>query len=119
MNQFITAIKNLNLAAVKAILETDPKWVYWSEKGGKNALHFLCAVPVSGSPSKSKASLEILKLLLTKGMDINSIQKINERNNFFPATPVWYAYTKGRNETIYKYLLKKGANPENCMFAIA
>ena len=53
-------------------------------------------------------------------MDSNSIHRISERGRtFFPATPLWYAYTRGRNETLFKWLLKNGANPDNCMFAIA
>ena len=53
-------------------------------------------------------------------MDINSTQRIPDKNcGFFPATPLWYAYTRGRNEKIFKYLLLNGANPNHCMFAIA
>ncbi len=53
-------------------------------------------------------------------MDMNSIHRIPDpRCGHFPATPLWYAYTRGRNETIYTYLLKNGADPNHCMFAIA
>ena len=53
-------------------------------------------------------------------MNIDSIQEIPDPNcNHFPATPLWYAYTRGRNEKLYKYLLKQGAKPDNCMWAIA
>ena len=119
MNKFITAITNLDFLSVSALLEKDSKWVRWSEKDGKNALHFLCAVPVAKTLAKSEASLQILKLLLKKGMDINSVHKISEKNGFFPATPLWYGYTRGRNERLFKYLLKNGADPNHCMFAIA
>ena len=44
----------------------------------------------------------------------------SEKNcDVFPATPLWYAYTRGRNEKIYKYLLKNGADPSHCWWAIA
>ena len=119
MNKFITAIKNLDLVSVKELLEKDPQWIQWAEKDGKNALHFLCAVPVSNSTIKSKTSLAILKLLLKKGIDINSVHRIPEKNGFFPGTPLWYAYTRGRNEKLFSYLLKIGAEPNHCMFAIA
>lgn len=52
-------------------------------------------------------------------MDINSLHRIPDKNCDFPATPLWYAYTRGRNEKLYKFLLKNGANPDGCMFAIA
>jgi ankyrin repeat protein len=53
-------------------------------------------------------------------IDINSVHRIEEKNcGFFPATPLWYAYTRGRNEKLYKYLLKNGADPSHCWWAIA
>ena len=52
-------------------------------------------------------------------MDINAVHSIQDKDCSFPATPLWYAYTRGRNEKIYNWLLTQGANPENCMYAIA
>jgi ankyrin repeat protein len=119
MNKFIQAIQNVEYGSVKQFLTTDPKWIRWSEKNGKNALHFIAGIDVSKEIEKQNSSLIIAKLLLSKGIDINSIHRIPEKKGFFPATPVWYAYTRGRNEKLYKYLLKNGANPNHCMFAIA
>ena len=115
MNKFITAIKNLDVAAVKKCLK-DPKWRSWSEPSGKNALHYLCSLGPSVDPIES---FSILKLLLKSGMDIDSVHRIDEKDGYFPATPLWYAYTRGRNEKLYRYLLKKGADPSNCWWAIA
>ena len=119
MNKFITAVKELNLLVVEETLSREPIWLTWSEDSGKNALHFLCGIDVSNSPEKAENSLQILKLLLNHGMDINSIHNIPDRGCNFPATPLWYAYTRGRNRKIYTYLLENGANPDNCMYAIA
>lgn len=119
MNKFITAIKELNLHAVTEILERKPRWYNWQEDTCKNALHYLGGVDISKSPEKTADSLQILKLLLNGGMDINSIHNIPDANCHFRTTPLWYAYTRGRNAEIYTYLLKNGANPDNCMYAIA
>jgi hypothetical protein len=119
MNKFIKAIKDVNSNAVKELLQTEPKWIKWSEENGKNALHYLCGLTISKDPLKTETSFQILKQLLKAGMDINSIHKIPEAGGFFPATPLWHAYTRGRNEKLFTYLLKSGANPEHCMFAIA
>lgn len=120
MNKYIEAIKAMDLATVKAMLQNDPKWIKWAEPSGKNALHYLCGLGPSGDIAQRDASLAILKLLLKNGMDINSVHRIEDKNcGFFPATPLWYAYTRGRNEVLYKYLLKMGADPQNCMWAIA
>ena len=119
MNKFITAVKELNLQVVEEMLSREPKWLTWSEESGKNALHFLCGVDVSNSKEKAEISLQMLKLLVNQGMDINSIHNIPDPDCDFPATPLWYAYTRGRNDKIYTYLLENGANPDNCMYAIA
>jgi hypothetical protein len=117
MNNYITAITKLDLDKVSMITR-DSKWIAWAEPTGKNALHYLCGV--NAGPEKAEVSLKILKLLLKKGIDINSIHRIEEKGcGFFPATPLWYAYTRGRNEKLYKYLLKNGADPRNCWWAIA
>jgi len=120
MNKFITAIKELDLDSLKEITSKDPKWLKWTDPKGRNALHFLGGVNVGDDPEKTATSIKIVKFLLLSGLDINSIQQIPEKNcDNFPATPLWYAYTRGRNEKLYKYLLKNGANPDNCMWAIA
>ncbi|MEP6611439.1 MAG: ankyrin repeat domain-containing protein, partial [Mucilaginibacter sp.] len=95
------------------------RWFNWQEETGKNALHYLGGVDISKSPEKTGDSLQLLKLLLNGGMDINSIHNIPDANCNFPATPLWYAYTRGRNAGIYTYLLQNGANPDNCMYVIA
>lgn len=119
MNQFVQAVKQVDVDAVQRLLQNDVKWARWSEESGKNALHYLCGLSISGIPHKVEATLQLLKLLLAHGMDINSIHRIPEKCGFFPATPLWYAYTRGRNERLYTYLLAEGADPEHCMFAIA
>jgi ankyrin repeat protein len=118
MNKFVAALKSLDESSVEDLIK-QPKWAAWSEPSGKNALHYVCGVPVTSDDAAEK-SLKILKLLLKTGLDINSIHRIEGKNcDFFPATPLWYAYTRGRNEKLYKYLLKHGASPDHCWWAIA
>ena len=117
MNKFITAVTNFELNAVKEFVK-DEKWRNWSEPTGKNALHYLCAVPSENDIYGN--SVATLKFLLSKGMEIDSVHRIEDKKcDFFPATPLWYAYTRGRNEKLYKYLLKEGADTRHCWWAIA
>ncbi len=118
-NQYIEAIQNLDLDRIETMIERDPKWLAWSEPTGKNALHYLCGLKLQ-TDIERQISLAILKFLLKKGMDINSVHRVDDKTcDYFPATPLWYAYTRGRNEAVYKYLLKQGADPNHCMWAIA
>ena len=119
MNKFIRAIKNTDLSVIENIIKKEPKWIQWSENNGKNALHYLCGLDLSKDPTKIKSSLQILKLLIKKGININSVHKFEDNSEIFPATPLWYAYTRGRNETLFTWLLANGADPSHCMFAIA
>lgn len=118
MNKFIQAVNDLDVESVTAIVAKDPKWLQWAEKDGKNALHFLGGVAVGDDPAKADASLEILALLLDGGMGINSVHRIGDGPCPFEATPLWYAYTRGRNRRLYTRLLDLGAFPGGCMFAI-
>jgi ankyrin repeat protein len=115
MNRFIQAVTALDLPRVKEMLATEPKWRTWSQPDGKNALHFLCSRPLGekwnvparelepGDPADAAVSLAIARLLIKHGIDINSIHQIADKNCIFPATPVWYAYTRGRNEKLYRH----------------
>src|SRR4030095_2078214 len=116
-NRLIGAVKSLDTLAVRELMK-EVKWATWSEPTGKNALHYLCGLG-PGNAEQAESSLKILKLLLKSGMDIDSIHKIPEKNGYFPGTPLWYAYTRGRNEKLYKYLLRNGADPSYCWWAIA
>src|SRR5262245_50376145 len=99
MNKFVNAIKDLEFETVKEITVRDNKWFMWTDAKGRNALHFLGGVVVGDDKEKAEASVQIVKFLLSNGMDIDSIQKIPDANcGQFPATPLWYSYTRGRNE---------------------
>jgi hypothetical protein len=131
MNKFIQAVTSLDVDKIKQLLESEPKWHVWSQPDGKNATHFLCGTPIVSKwnvpafelkppdPLRADASLTILKLLLKHGLDINSVHRIPDKNcGYFLGTPVWYAYTRGRNEKLYTWLLKNGGSPDHCLFAI-
>jgi ankyrin repeat protein len=118
MNQLVKAITSLDESAARDLIEK-LRWRSWAEPTGKNALHYLCGISVKND-AQAQGSLRMLKLLLKSGLDINSIHRIEDKNcDVFPATPLWYAYTRGRNEKLYKYLLKQGAKPDHCWWAIA
>jgi hypothetical protein len=94
MNKLIRAVKYSDLTSIEEMLQRESKWIKWPEDNGKNALHYLCGLDISKDPRKAEISLQILKLLLKRGMNINSIHEIPEGCGIFPATPLWYAYTR-------------------------
>lgn len=119
VNKLTTLVRNLDFTGLNRLLDEEPHWLQWAETDGKNALHLLCSLDVKGKPAKATASLRILQLLVGRGMDINAVHQIPDHGTTFPATPLWHAYAKGKNKKLYTWLLQNGANPDNCMFAIA
>ena len=119
MNKFEKAIKELDYDALKDLTKSDSNWLSWRDKNGRSALHLVADVKVASGSEEAKNSVRVFQFLLKNGMDLNSIHKVPETGGFFPATPLWHAYTRGRNEKLYTWLLKNGAMPDHCMFAIA
>src|SRR6516164_896137 len=97
MNKFISAVTSFDLKGLKLMMVKKPDWLTWTEKDGKNALHYLCGVPVFNDLKKQELSLPVMKYLIKQGMDLNSVQRVIDKDCLFPATPLWYAYTRGRN----------------------
>src|SRR2546421_8134326 len=101
-NRYIAAIQDLDLERLKSMVEQDPKWLTWAEPSGKNALHYVCGLKFKEDAEKEEKSLGIVKFLLKKGMNINSIHRIPDPNcGYFPGTPLWYAYSRGPKEKLY------------------
>jgi len=119
MNQFEKALRSFDLDAVKKLVEKNPAWLQWRDESGRNALHIVCNKNPGKEKKTAKSALRVVQWLIKKGMDINSIHEIPDAGNIFRATPLWHAYAKGRNEAVYTWLIKNGADPEGCMWAIA
>jgi ankyrin repeat protein len=49
---------------------------------------------------------------------IDTKQPMKDDGEVFPATALWYALAWGRNRPLASFLLKAGADPNHCMFAL-
>lgn len=117
MKKLLRAIAILDLPAITALLDEDPGLVSETDASGKNALHYTAEVDVTNKPERAAAVLEILKLLIERGGDLNSTHQIKDGGEILQASPLWHAYVHGKNIEMVKFLLEKGARPDNCMFA--
>jgi ankyrin repeat protein len=118
MLKLIKALQDLDLAAVTAILDADPSLATAGDAKGKQAVHYLCEVAAT-TPERGEKKLEILKLLVERGADLNATHEIKDGEDVMDASPLWYAYAHGRDMVAVNYLLEQGVSPENCMFAVA
>jgi ankyrin repeat protein len=117
MNKFLQAIYNSNLNYINTLIHEEPQWLTWSEKDGRNVLHYLCSIHPYGDPLKEAAILETVQLLLKKGMDMNAVHYLGRTGDTrVPITPLLHA-CHSNNATLYTWLLKNGAIAPNCLHA--
>jgi ankyrin repeat protein len=119
MQKLIKALQTLDLEAATAQLDQDPSLATAVDGRGKAAIHFLCEVNTTNRPELTEKTLELLKLLIERGADINATHEIKDGDDVMQATALWHAYAHGQNSLMVNYLLEQGVSPENCLFAAA
>ena len=65
---------------------------------------------------KPADSVKTAEVLLRRGLDINQ-EAFTEGD--WKATPLWFAIARGENLTLAEFLLKRGSNPNYCLWAAA
>jgi ankyrin repeat protein len=63
-------------------------------------------------------ALATAKALVAAGADVDAVQPIEDDGEVFPATALWCALGWGRNRALGAYLLRRGADPNHCLFAL-
>src|SRR5262249_14352172 len=75
-----------------------------------------CGVKVGQSKAKVEASVKTAGVLLRRGLDVNR-EAFSEGS--WKATPLWYSIARGQNLALAKLLLKRGSDPNHCLWAAA
>ena len=114
--KMLALIKALDWKAVKSALKENPELLRYRGKKGENFLHLCCAIDIAKHRMRSGDSLKTAGSLLDAGLDLDGEAF---REGAWKATPLWYAVGRGKNPKLAAYLLKRGANPEHCMWAAA
>lgn len=78
---------------------------------GRGWLHLACMAPPAGDPADS---VRLADLLIDLGLGIDDAAFTEGE---WQATPLWHAISRGRNLLLAEHLLKRGANPNFCLFA--
>ena len=101
------AIKNLDLAETKKILDAKPELLKVRNDQGRNLLHLACSVDCGDIGKPKSAAVKMVAFLLDRGFDIE------EEGGAGPdlCKPIWFATAKGRNKPVVKLLLDRGAKP--------
>jgi ankyrin repeat protein len=101
------AVKYLDLAETKKILDAKPELLHvWNDQG-RNLLHLACSADCKKLKKPESAAVKFVDYLLDRGFDIE------EDGGSGPelCKPIWFAVCRGRNHTLVKSMLKRGARP--------
>lgn len=109
-------LKELDWRAVKAAIEEDPDLCNYRGKKGENLLHLCCGLEIEKRGLSSADSIRMAGVLLDASFDIDEAA-FTEGD--WKATPLWFSIGRGKNLELARYLLKRGADPEYCLWAAA
>ncbi len=107
--RMIEAVKELDIDTVRDLLATRPDLLRVTDRRGFNLLHLACCVPCGELGIAESHSAKMVSLLLDHGLDVEStLPPAQER-----CTALFFAVARGRNATLIKLLLKRGAKVQN------
>ena len=103
----IEAVKQLDVDAVRAILDASPARLAVTDAGGRNLLHLACGVRTSKMKRLMNAQVHLAGLLLDRGL------AIDEPYGRDKCTPLFEAVARARNLDLVTFLLGRGADVKN------
>jgi ankyrin repeat protein len=106
--RLIGAVQTLDLETTKQLLRAKPSLLTVKNRQGRNLLHLACGASCKKLGMPESAAARMVNFLLDLGMDIEE-EGLSGRD---PVTPLWFAVCFGRNLTVVKLLIKRGAKPE-------
>lgn len=112
-----SAAKTWDAAAARALLSAAPALVRATDPKGRMALHMACAVRPGGKGLGEPNGIKTVTVLLEAGSDLEAEVPMDEDEEDFRATPVWYAVSRGENLALVKYLLKRGGDASYSLWA--
>jgi hypothetical protein len=108
------SVRAWRVAEVHEGLAARPDLLGVTDEKGRNWLHNGCRSPLAGrDPAES---IRLADLLLDLGLGLNDPAF---REGEWQATPLWFTIAWGKNLALAEHLLKRGANPNFCLFAAA
>src|SRR5215831_12772595 len=107
--RMIGAVKELDVETVRALLAADPGLLRVTDRRGFNLLHLACCVPCADLGIAESYAAKMVTLLLDYGLDVES--KLPPEQD--RCTALFFAVARGRNATLVKLLLKRGAKVQN------
>lgn len=103
----IQAVKALDLAAAKRLLETKPALLTVTDRDERNLLHLASSVDNDELRLPSRTQIQLVKFLLDRVFEIDLPVGRDK------CTPLFFAVARAKNPALVKFLLDGGAKPSN------
>ena len=87
----------------------DPALLHVTDRRGFNLLHLACCVPCTDLGIAESQAAKMVTVLLDNGLDVESMLPPAQDR----CTALFFAIARGRNATLIKLLLKRGAKVQN------
>lgn len=114
--RMLPLVQEFSWREVKEAIGENPALIGFRDDKGRNWLHLCCGVNIKQRRAEAADSIGTAEVLLEAGLDINQ-EAFSEGE--WKATPLWYAIAFGQNLALAEYLLKRGSDPNHCLWAAA
>ncbi|MCC6317974.1 MAG: ankyrin repeat domain-containing protein [Gemmatimonadaceae bacterium] len=116
--RFLDAARRWDAEVVAEALRAHPELANVTDRSGRTALHLCAAATVGKARRPVAASIRTARALRRAGAALDAVHRIPDQGEPFPATPLWHAIARGKNRTLARYLLREGASPDYCLWAV-
>lgn len=114
--KMLSLVETFKWKDVDEAMAGNPALLEVRDERGRNWLHICCGVSLRGKKLNPGDSVKTAAVLLKHGLGIDQAAFTEGK---WQATPLWYAIGRGQNLVLAEYLLKRGANPNYCLWAAA
>jgi uncharacterized protein len=109
-------VKQFRAKEVDQAIAEKPDLLAVRDERGRNWLHLCCGVNPRRAKLEADDSVKTAEVLLRHGLDINQ-EAFTEGD--WKATPLWFSIARGENLGLVEFLLRRGSNPNYCLWAAA
>jgi ankyrin repeat protein len=110
------AAKRWDVAKVKDILSAAPELAKARDPRGRMAIHIACAAK-PGAGQCEPHGIKTVTAILKAGVSLEAEVPMDEDEGDFRATPIWYAYSRGGNPALVRFLIGQGADTSSSLWA--
>jgi uncharacterized protein len=110
----LAMVRSMDSSGVARALKENAELLKYRDAKGRNWLHLCCGVAIDADQRRAADSIRTAEVLIDGGL---SIDREAFREGKWKATPLWFAIARGRNLPLAEYLLKRGSNPNYCLWA--